>query len=40
MILDEIRKGQFSLGADVEDVHSQVELLLTARIGEAGKKNT
>jgi argininosuccinate lyase len=34
----EIGRGEFSLGADVEDVHSQVELLLTQRIGEAGKK--
>ncbi|MDR3716281.1 MAG: argininosuccinate lyase [Puia sp.] len=37
-ILDEIRAGQFAIGKDTEDVHSQVELLLTQRIGEAGKK--
>jgi argininosuccinate lyase len=37
-ILSEIREGQFNIDKDVEDVHSQVEGLLTARIGEAGKK--
>jgi argininosuccinate lyase len=37
-ILQEIRQSKFSIDEDVEDVHSQVELLLTRRIGEAGKK--
>ena len=37
-ILEEIREGKFVIEKDVEDVHSQVELLLTRRIGEAGKK--
>jgi argininosuccinate lyase len=37
-LLDEIRKGSFVIEKDVEDVHSQVEGLLTQRIGEAGKK--
>jgi argininosuccinate lyase len=37
-ILGEIQAGTFEIEADVEDVHSQVELLLTRRIGEAGKK--
>ena len=37
-ILQEIRQSKFSIDEDVEDVHSQVELLLTQRIGEAGKK--
>lgn len=37
-ILDEIRAGQFSIGKEIEDVHSQVEWLLTQRIGDAGKK--
>ena len=37
-ILGEIREGSFSIDKDVEDVHSQVEGLLTQRIGEAGKK--
>jgi argininosuccinate lyase len=37
-ILEEIRKGAFAIEKDIEDVHSQVEWLLTKRIGEAGKK--
>jgi argininosuccinate lyase len=37
-IADEISNGQFSIGNDVEDVHSQVEFLLIERIGEVGKK--
>lgn len=37
-ILDTIVAGKFSIAADVEDVHSQVELLLTEKIGETGKK--
>ncbi len=37
-IAAEIEAGRFTLDADVEDVHSQVELLLTQRIGETGKK--
>ncbi|HUR09896.1 MAG TPA: argininosuccinate lyase [Flavitalea sp.] len=37
-ILQQISDGEFSIEAGVEDVHSQVEKLLTARIGEAGKK--
>jgi argininosuccinate lyase len=37
-ILAEIRGGNFRIDKDVEDVHSQVEGLLTQRIGEAGKK--
>lgn len=36
-ILQEIRDGKFRIEENVEDVHSQVELLLTQRIGEAGK---
>jgi len=34
----EVSAGAFSIDEGVEDVHSQVELLLTKRIGEAGKK--
>ncbi|MDB5014759.1 MAG: argininosuccinate lyase, partial [Daejeonella sp.] len=34
----EIQTGNFTIQEGVEDVHSQVELLLTQRIGEAGKK--
>ncbi|MCH6202077.1 argininosuccinate lyase [Aquiflexum sp. LQ15W] len=34
----EIEKGQFKIEEGVEDVHSQVEFLLTHRYGEVGKK--
>ena len=37
-IYKEIAEGKFTIEEGVEDVHSQVELLLTQRIGEAGKK--
>ena len=37
-ILQEIRKGQFVIEEGVEDVHSEVELLLTRRLGDVGKK--
>lgn len=37
-IYAEIESGVFSINDSVEDVHSQVEWLLTERIGEAGKK--
>jgi len=37
-IYKDIQAGNFSIEAGVEDVHSQVELLLTQRIGDAGKK--
>jgi argininosuccinate lyase len=37
-IYREIREGKFSIEPTVEDVHSQVEFLLTQRIGDAGKK--
>lgn len=37
-IYQEIQAGKFTIEEGVEDVHSQVELLLTQRIGEAGKK--
>ncbi|MFD0751316.1 argininosuccinate lyase [Mucilaginibacter calamicampi] len=37
-IYADIEKGNFKIEAGVEDVHSQVEMLLTQRIGEAGKK--
>ena len=37
-ILEEIATGKFELGDDVEDIHSQVEFLLTKRFGEIGKK--
>jgi argininosuccinate lyase len=34
----EIEQGKFSIAPGVEDVHSQVEFLLTERYGEVGKK--
>jgi len=37
-IYHEIQEGKFTIEPTVEDVHSQVEFLLTQRIGEAGKK--
>lgn len=37
-IYAEIEAGDFKIEDTVEDVHSQVEWLLTQRIGEAGKK--
>ena len=38
LILQEIHASKFTINEGVEDIHSQVELLLTQRIGEAGKK--
>lgn len=37
-IYREIEQGNFTIEPEVEDVHSQVELELTRRIGDAGKK--
>jgi argininosuccinate lyase len=37
-ILQDIQESRFSIVDGVEDVHSQIEWLLTQRIGEAGKK--
>lgn len=37
-ILAEVEKGEFRLAADAEDIHSQIEALLTERLGETGKK--
>jgi argininosuccinate lyase len=37
-IAQDIAAGKFAIDPNVEDVHSQVELLLTQRLGEAGKK--
>ncbi len=37
-IYQEIIEGKFKIDPDVEDVHSQVELELTKRLGEVGKK--
>ena len=38
VILKEIEAGDFILEDDIEDIHSQVELLLTRRLGDLGKK--
>ena len=37
-IYSEIENGRFTIEEHVEDIHSQIELLLTQRIGDAGKK--
>lgn len=37
-ILESIRENKFSIDEDAEDIHSQVEFLLTKKIGDAGKK--
>lgn len=38
VIYTEIEKGRFVIEDQCEDVHSQIEYMLTQRIGEAGKK--
>lgn len=37
-IAKSIEKGEFTIEEGVEDVHSQVELMLTRRLGDMGKK--
>lgn len=37
-IYAETQSGQFTIEEGVEDVHSQVELMLTRRLGDMGKK--
>ncbi|WP_298651931.1 argininosuccinate lyase [uncultured Proteiniphilum sp.] len=37
-ILSEVERGNFRLDDDAEDIHSQVEAMLTERLGEMGKK--
>ncbi len=37
-IYRQIEAGEFSIEADVEDVHSQIELILTRTLGDVGKK--
>lgn len=37
-IYKEMEAGKFHIEDDVEDIHSQVELMLTRRIGDTGKK--
>jgi len=37
-IYKEVQEGKFKIEDDIEDIHSQVELLLTQRLGDMGKK--
>ena len=37
-IYNEIKQNKFTINDGVEDVHSQVELLLTEHLGDVGKK--
>jgi argininosuccinate lyase len=37
-IYKQIEKGEFKLQDDVEDIHSQIEILLTQKLGDIGKK--
>ena len=37
-ILSDIENGKFNLKDNVEDIHSQVEFILTEKYGEIGKK--
>lgn len=37
-IYHDIEQGNFILEAGVEDIHSQIEMLLTAKLGDIGKK--
>jgi argininosuccinate lyase len=37
-IYSQIQTGKFQLQDDVEDIHSQIELLLTQKLGDIGKK--
>ena len=37
-IAESIEKGEFNIEEGVEDVHSQIEFLLTAKLGDIGKK--
>ena len=37
-IFAEIEQGKFHIEAGIEDIHSQIECLLTRKCGEAGKK--
>ncbi|MCL1974014.1 MAG: argininosuccinate lyase [Bacteroidetes bacterium] len=37
-IKQEVATGNFYIESDVEDIHSQIEILLTRKLGEVGKK--
>ena len=38
VIAADIEKGGFTIGDEVEDVHSKIEFMLTERLGDTGKK--
>ncbi|MEM6766837.1 MAG: argininosuccinate lyase [Bacteroidota bacterium] len=38
LIYDQIQAGEFSIEEGVEDVHSQIEMMLTRKLGDIGKK--
>ena len=38
IIRQEVEAGNFKIEPDVEDIHSQIEIMLTRRLGEVGKK--
>ncbi len=38
LIYSQVQEDNFSIEEGIEDVHSQIELMLTRKIGEAGKK--
>ncbi len=39
IILARIRRGEFSIAPGIEDVHSQVEFMLTEKLGDTGKNS-
>lgn len=39
-IFAEVESGNFRLAEDAEDIHSQIEAMLTERLGDIGKKST
>jgi len=38
ILLEQIRSDNFEIESGVEDIHSQIELVLTRKLGDAGKK--
>ncbi len=38
IILDEIQNGSFHIDSSAEDIHSQIEMILTEKLGDVGKK--
>lgn len=37
-ILEMVEEGSFKLADDVEDIHTQIEIMLTSKLGDLGKK--